>query len=69
MAKKQNFTFVYKRESIATIVVTAVDQEEAEREAEDLLKVPRTDFTEEDVEVEFLDLKDVEPDGPDRIED
>ncbi len=66
---KQHYTFIYTRKSVCTVTVTARDQETAQEDVEEILERAIEALGEEGVEVEFLDLKDVEPEGDDRDDD
>jgi hypothetical protein len=73
---KKRYTYSYVKTVTGRITVTASSDEDAERDARDFLEALNPDEsmisandTPQDVEVGLLDLKDVEPDGPDRIDE
>lgn len=72
---KKRYTYTYSKTVVGRITVTAESDAEAEVDAYDFLErmIPiegdRATERPQDIEVGLLDLKDVEPDGPDRTED
>lgn len=70
--KKQHYTYAFIKTVTGRITVTATSDEEAESDAREFLEALEVNEgthateTPQTIEVGLLDLKDVEPDGPDR---
>lgn len=73
---KKRYTYAFVKTVTGRVTVTASSDEDAERDARDYLEALNpdesmisADATPNDIEVGLLDLKDVEPDGPDRVDE
>ena len=73
---KKRYTYGYVKTVTGRITVTASSDEDADRDARDFLEALNPDETmlsandePKDIEVGLLDLKEVEPDGPDRADE